>query len=311
MALKLAWFRKEEEKELQELSKPIDFDACKIDCQKLKVKKNIDKGAYGSVYQGMYDDKKVAVKVFHVSAVEEDSKFELRKSFLQEVCLSKDLDHPNIAKFIGAMENMKEVDMKPKKRFDKSQDCCIVSEFLSRGTLYQYLRRHKKLSINIVTQLALDAAEGLSYLHSKQIIHRDLKTANMLLDKNGRVKIIDFGISRFDDLNEKTQDIGTIGYIAPEVRTGSKYDHKCDVFSFGICLWEIFCCSAYRFAGLKMTPEIPQNCPKALADLMKNCWDDPKRRPEMSVVVGRLREFEASSLNESAKGPTRLLCFSR
>ncbi|KAG9133672.1 hypothetical protein Leryth_018680 [Lithospermum erythrorhizon] len=182
MALKLAWFRKEEEKELQELSKPIDFDACKIDCQKLKVKKNIDKGAYGSVYQGMYDDKKVAVKVFHVSAVEEDSKFELRKSFLQEVCLSKDLDHPNIAK---------------------------------------------------------------GYLHSKQIMHRDLKTANMLLDKNGRVKIIDFGISRFDDLNEKTQDIGTIGYIAPE----------------------------------KMTPEIPQNCPKALADLMKNCWDDPKRRP--------------------------------
>ncbi|KAG9145960.1 hypothetical protein Leryth_025843 [Lithospermum erythrorhizon] len=227
IALERAWFEKEEKK-LQELIKKIDFHAYEINCRKLKMKNKIAQGAFGSVYEGIYGGKKVAVKVFHNA--EESKRFSLRRSFVQEICLSKDLDHPNIAKFIGAMENMLEVNIKLKKsqEFDPSLDCCVVTEFLPGGTLNQYIKRHhvKKLPIDIVIQLALDVADGLSYIHSKNIIHRDLKTDNMLLDKNGRVKIIDFGVSKIEDLSQNTQNTGTLGFMAH-----NSYDHKLLTFS--------------------------------------------------------------------------------
>ncbi|KAG9160640.1 hypothetical protein Leryth_027523 [Lithospermum erythrorhizon] len=140
----------------------------------------------------------------------------------------------------------------------------------------------------------------------------------MLLDKNGRVKIIDFGVSKIEDLLQNTQNTGTLGFMAPEVLAGSSYDHKCDVFSFGICLWEIFCCWPYHSEAMdnpnlykKVRPDLPKNCPSALADLMKQCWDaDPNKRPEMRSVVETLREFEASTLHQGARRPSRLSCFS-
>ncbi|PHT99918.1 hypothetical protein BC332_29706 [Capsicum chinense] len=92
-----------------------------------------------------------------------------------------------------------------------------------------------------------------------------------------------------------TAETGTIGYMAPEVLIGLPYDHKCDVYSFGICLWEIYSCSI-PYSGLSphassamyksRRPEIPNTCPSALANIMKQCWeDDPKKRPEMQEVV--------------------------
>ncbi|PHT31223.1 hypothetical protein CQW23_27560 [Capsicum baccatum] len=92
-----------------------------------------------------------------------------------------------------------------------------------------------------------------------------------------------------------TAETGTIGYMAPEVLIGLPYDHKCDVYSFGICLWEIYFCSI-PYSGLSphassamyksRRPEIPNTCPSALANIMKQCWeDDPKKRPEMQEVV--------------------------
>ncbi|PHT29669.1 hypothetical protein CQW23_30739 [Capsicum baccatum] len=92
-----------------------------------------------------------------------------------------------------------------------------------------------------------------------------------------------------------TAETGTIGYMAPEVLIGLPYDHKCDVYSFGICLWEIYSCSI-SYSGLSphassamyksRRPEIPNTCPSALANIMKQCWeDDPKKRPEIVLKV--------------------------
>ncbi|KAL2483328.1 Protein kinase superfamily protein [Forsythia ovata] len=133
-------------------------------------------------------------------------------------------------------------------KIDKPQNvCCLVVEYLAGGTLKSYLikNRIKKLPLKVVVRIALDIARGLSYMHSLNIVHRDVKTENMLLDKEGRVKITDFGVSRVEaaNLSEMTVRTGTVGYMAPEVFIGIPYDRKCDVYSFGICLWEIYCCS--------------------------------------------------------------------
>ncbi|KAI9402962.1 hypothetical protein POPTR_001G351300v4 [Populus trichocarpa] len=191
-----------------------------------------------------------------------------------------------------------------------SNICCVVVEYCPGGALKSYLikNRRRKLAFKVVVQLALDLARGLSYLHSKKIVHRDVKTENMLLDKTRTVKLADFGVARIEasNPNDMTGETGTLGYMAPEVLNGNPYNRKCDVYSFGICLWEIYCCdmpypdlsfSEVTSAVVRqnLRPEIPRCCPSSLANIMKRCWDaNPDRRPEMEVVVFMLEAIDTS-----------------
>ncbi|KAL5061140.1 hypothetical protein RYX36_032744, partial [Vicia faba] len=102
-----------------------------------------------------------------------------------------------------------------------SRACCVIVEFLTGGTLKQYLikNRRKKLAYKIVVQLALDLSRGLSYLHSKKIVHRDVKSENMLLDGNQNLKIVDFRVARLEAMNPSnmTGETGTLEYMAAKV----------------------------------------------------------------------------------------------
>ncbi|KAF9671554.1 hypothetical protein SADUNF_Sadunf12G0059600 [Salix dunnii] len=188
--------------------------------------------------------------------------------------------------------------------------CCVVVEYLPGGALKSYLikNRRRKLAFKVVVELALDLARGLNYLHSQKIVHRDVKTENMLLDKTRTVKIADFGVARIEasNPNDMTGETGTLGYMAPEVLNGNPYNRKCDVYSFGICLWEIYCCDMpypdLSFAEVtsavvrqNLRPEIPRCCPSSLANVMKRCWDaNPDKRPEMDEVVSLLEAIDVS-----------------
>ncbi|KAF5804592.1 putative dual-specificity kinase TKL-Pl-4 family [Helianthus annuus] len=209
---------------------------------------------------------------------------------------------------------------KNKNKISKTEsDLCIVSEYVTGGSLRSYLckNRDKKLPIKVVCQFGLDIAKGLSYLHSKKIIHLDVKPENILIDsQNKKLKLADFGEAVFDPLELFTSgEVGTRGYMAPEVLSKKPNGFKCDVYSFGICLWEIYCCEMaytydldnipveiYKKLRLKesvvliviqeMRPSIPVNCPRSLARLMQSCWDtDSRRRPEMKDVVVELEEI--------------------
>ncbi|XP_074567460.1 serine/threonine-protein kinase 52-like [Curcuma longa] len=290
-----------------------------IELSKLEIRYVLAQGTYGTVYRGTYDGRDVAVKVLdwgEDGMAAEAETAALRASFQQEVTVWHKLDHPNVTKFVGA--SMGTTDLKiPTKDSTSVSDfshparaCCVVVEYLPGGTLKQYLikNRRKKLPFKIVVQLALDLSRGLSYLHSQKIVHRDVKTENMLLDAHRNLKIADFGVARVEAQNPKdmTGETGTLGYMAPEVLNGKPYNHKCDVYSFGICLWEIYCCDMpypdLSFAEVSsavvrhnLRPNIPRCCPSAMASIMRRCWDaNADRRPDMDEVVRLLEALDTS-----------------
>ncbi|MBA0741575.1 hypothetical protein Gogos_014715 [Gossypium gossypioides] len=299
------------------ISSTIEKEEWEIDLAKLDIRNVIAHGTYGTVYRGLYDTQDVAVKVFNwgedgiATAAEAAA---IRSSFSQEVAVWHKLDHPNVTKFIGASMGTSNLKIRTKDATSQnnsvlpSSACCVVVEYVAGGTLKNYLirNRRKKLAFKVVIQIALDLSRGLSYLHSKKIVHRDVKTENMLLDARRILKIADFGVARVEAQNpqDMTGETGTLGYMAPEVLDGKPYNRKCDVYSFGICLWEIYCCDM-PYANLSfadftsavvrqnLRPEIPRCCPSALASIMRKCWDPhPERRPDMDEVVRSLEAIE-------------------
>ncbi|XP_059448205.1 serine/threonine-protein kinase STY13-like [Corylus avellana] len=288
-----------------------------IDPDKLLIKQPIARGAFGTVHRGLYNGKDIAVKVLNWE--EEGQRTEAKivslwTAFRQEVSVWHKLDHPNVVKFIGATMDtsaLKTNGTRSKRTGMPSiNGACVLIEYLPRGTLKSYLIKNmgRKLPFKIVIRLALDLARGLDYLHSMKVVHRDIKTENMLLDKNLTLKITDFGVARFQAMNpnEMTGNTGTPGYMAPEVMENEPYDRKCDVYSFGICLWEIYCCdmpyAQIRSSDLassvlyqNMKPEIPRCCPSSLAQVITQCWDPvPNKRPDMKEVVNMLEAIDTS-----------------
>ncbi|XP_057844332.2 serine/threonine-protein kinase STY13 isoform X1 [Cryptomeria japonica] len=286
-----------------------------IDLKKLVLKGKIAQGTFGAVYRGVFDGQDVAVKLLDWGEEQTKTAAEIdavRTAFRQEVAVWHKLDHPNVTKFIGA--SMGSSDLMHGSNDTEgglegpSNACCVVVEYLAGGTLKNYLikNRRRKLAYNVVIQLALDLSRGLSYLHSQKIVHRDVKTENMLLDKSRTLKIADFGVARVEAQNPKDMigETGTLGYMAPEVLDGKPYNRKCDVYSFGICLWEVYCCDMpyadLSFAEMtsavvrqNLRPEIPRCCPSTLANVMKKCWDaNPDKRPEMDEVVQLLENID-------------------
>ncbi|XP_022722455.1 serine/threonine-protein kinase HT1-like [Durio zibethinus] len=290
-----------------------------IDLAKLDLRHVLAHGTYGTVYRATYDNQDVAVKLLDwgedgIATTAETAA--LRASFQQEVAVWHKLDHPNVTKFVGASMGTSNLKIPPKNPSADSHNslpsraCCVIVEYLPGGTLKQYLirNRRKKLALKVVVQLALDLSRGLSYLHSRKIVHRDVKTENMLLDAHRNLKIADFGVARVEAQNPRdmTGETGTLGYMAPEVLDGKPYNRRCDVYSFGICLWEIYCCDMpypdLSFADVSsavvrqnLRPEIPRCCPSSLANIMRKCWDaNPEKRPEMDEVVRMLEAVNTS-----------------
>lgn len=303
-----------------------------IEPSKLVIKSVIARGTFGTVHRGLYDGHDVAVKLLDWGEEGHRTEAEiaaLRSAFTQEVAVWHKLDHPNVTKFIGATMGSSELHIQTENGqiAMPSNICCVVVEYLPGGALKTYLikNRRRKLAFKVVVQLALDLARGLSYLHSQKIVHRDVKTENMLLDKTRTVKIADFGVARVEasNPNDMTGETGTLGYMAPEVLNGNPYNRKCDVYSFGICLWEIYCCdmpypdlsfSEVTSAVVRqnLRPEMPRCCPSSLANVMKRCWDaNPDKRPEMDEVVSMLEAIDTSKGGGMIPGdqPQGCLCF--
>ncbi|KAG1688508.1 hypothetical protein DVH05_003598 [Phytophthora capsici] len=204
--------------------------ANRIQRSKIKIKKLIGRGGYGEVYLGKFNRKPVAVKM--LVPVTRASLFQVN-DLLAEAKMTATMDHPNIVSFVGVA-------------WDSLSDLCLVLEYMDGGDLRslldKYLKTRQPVGINKAkAKIALSICHALTYLHSldSPIVHRDLKSRNILLNSSMTPKLTDFGVSRERPDHTMTAGVGTSFWMAPEVMLGHKYDEKADMFSFGVVLSEL------------------------------------------------------------------------
>lgn len=267
-----------------------------INFNEITLGRMIGEGAFGKVHEGKWRGKSVAVKLL----ICQDLRSDILNEFQSEVEIMSVLRHPNICRLLGAC-------MEPPHR-------ALVVELLQRGSLWGVLRMNRKsIDQEMRTRFIYDTAKGMSYLHhfERPILHRDLKSPNLLVDKNFNIKLSDFGLARVKaHVQTMTGNCGTVQWMAPEVLGNQKYTEKADVFSFGIVIWEIVTgeCpydgmsqiqAALGVLNRNLRPNIPRDCPPFFSRLMKACWNrQPELRPSFPHIVNAFRTYQ-SSISES------------
>eukprot|EP00095_Tigriopus_kingsejongensis_P010817 maker-scaffold2896_size11495-snap-gene-0.2 protein:Tk10817 transcript:maker-scaffold2896_size11495-snap-gene-0.2-mRNA-1 annotation:"mitogen-activated protein kinase kinase kinase 13 isoform x4" len=233
-------------------------------------------GAQGAVFVGHWKNELVAVK--KVKEVAETNIHHLRK-----------LNHPNVVQFRGVST--------------QTPCYCIIMEYCPNGPLYNFLRDEKqRVPPKRLVDWTRQVASGMKYLHDHKIIHRDLKSPNILIGRNEIIKISDFGTSRSWGGDQSTcmSFAGTVAWMAPEVIRNEPCNEKVDIWSFGVCLWELLTCEIpYRnvdssaviwgVGSNSLQLPIPTSCPEGFKLLVKQCWaTKPRNRPSFKHILMHL-----------------------
>ncbi|KAF9934733.1 hypothetical protein FBU30_000591 [Linnemannia zychae] len=258
----------------------------------LKTYDIIGSGSFGRVFHGDLLGTEVAIK----ECVRSDSRAFDEKYFKREVDILRQSRHPNIVQFMGIC--------KRRKRF------YIITEFLPMGNLRRWIQdTSKEFGWDTRISFAIDISLALAYLHHKNIIHRDLKGENLLISENMRIKVCDFGFSRFEAKNaaemSRISYCGTDGYMAPEILLGEDFDCSIDVFSFGVIISEMMArhvVDSQHFQRIApdmgVSPDeilfrAQPGCPIELGELAIHCVQPlPRNRPKLREIVERLTAIE-------------------
>jgi len=266
-------------------------------------------GGYAKVYKSRYKGKYVAVKTLKGVATKEQM-----ESFRKEFEVLSLTNSPYLIHFYGA--SIDETD-------PSTPILSIVIEYCERGTMYKALN-NKKVEIDWQTcfKWIHQTLNGILYLHnmSPQMVHRDIKTLNLLLDSKWNVKVADFGLSRSMSMTNKSSLgvlKGTIAYCAPElsnlIHKGMLFTPKSDAYSMAIVMWEIITrCVTGRYyapyseysdiyhdfqiifltATQNRRPTIPPKTPDALKDLLTQCWEgNPDERPSCDEILLQIQSI--------------------
>lgn len=271
-----------------EIHNPLDAESIELDCV-------VGTGAAGEVWKCVWNNEVYAAKKIFSECLGNDL-----KEFKSEVAIMSVLCHPNIVNCLAASLTDKPM---------------LVCKWYERGSLYDVIHDKKaRLSMDRILRIALDAAEGMKYLHSFGLVHRDMKPANLLVDSNWHAAVSDFGISRVLALN-MTRAVGSSIYIAPEVFDSNVYTKKVDVYGFAYILWgmverETPYAEVKPFDLVRIICEEdkrPDISPEAgeLEPLMRLCWDrDPNVRPTFPKIAHELKKLKKKESSRSGSSFT-------
>lgn len=278
-------------KRIDQVFDDVDVGECEISWEDLVIGERIGLGSYGEVYHADWNGTEVAVKKF----LDQDFSGAALDEFRREVRIMRRLRHPNVVLFMGAVT--------------RPPNLSIVTEFLPRGSLYRIIHRPLfQIDEKRRIKMALDVARGMNCLHTSipTIVHRDLKSPNLLVDKNWNVKVGDFGLSRLKHntfLSSKST-AGTPEWMAPEVLRNEPSNEKCDVYSFGVILWEL---ATLRLPWSGMNPmqvvgavgfqnrrlDIPKEVDPTVASIIWECWQtEPNLRPSFAQLTVALKPLQ-------------------
>nr|DAD24908.1 TPA_asm: hypothetical protein HUJ06_026372 [Nelumbo nucifera] len=270
------------------LNKPLlPFEEWNIDFSELTVGTRVGIGFFGEVFRGIWNGTDVAIKVF----LEQDLTTENMEDFCNEISILSRLRHPNVILFLGACT--------------KPPHLSMVTEYMEMGSLYYLIHmsgHKKKLSWRRRLKMLRDICRGLMCIHRMKIVHRDLKSANCLVNKHWTVKICDFGLSRVmtESPMRDSSSAGTPEWMAPELIRNEPFTEKCDVFSLGVIMWELCTLNrpwegvpavqvVYAVANEGSRLEIPEG---PLGKLIADCWAEPDERPSCEEILSRLLDCE-------------------
>uniref|UniRef100_A0A669DUP3 Mitogen-activated protein kinase kinase kinase 12 n=1 Tax=Oreochromis niloticus TaxID=8128 RepID=A0A669DUP3_ORENI len=243
----------------------------------------VGSGAQGAVFLGKFHGEEVAVK--KVRDIKETEIKHLRK-----------LKHPNIITFKGVCT--------------QAPCYCILMEYCAQGQLYEVLRAGRKITPSLLVDWSMGIAGGMNYLHLHKIIHRDLKSPNMLITHDDLVKISDFGTSKeLSDKSTKMSFAGTVAWMAPEVIRNEPVSEKVDIWSFGVVLWEMLTgeipykdvdssAIIWGVGNNSLQLPIPESCPDGFKILLRQCWNcKPRNRPSFRQILLHLDIASADVLS--------------
>eukprot|EP00942_MAST-04A_sp_MAST-4A-sp1_P011398 g11398.t1 len=278
----------------------------------------INAGGQATVYKCIYDGEEAAAKIIDIGNIQPSKISKVYDNFKREVAIMCSLRHPRLVFVYGAVTTI-------------PQQLILVMAYAPNGDLRDKLNHssHSTFNWKFRCRILNDIAVGMAYLHDKSVEHRDLKSSNILLDHNGRALLTDFGLSQDANLTTHTQSImgwqatqdggaGTLPFMSPEFLDGEPYTFKCDVYSFGIIIYEVITFkepwiglnalqvmravdkgkrpSLLDEKGQSILPDNIKFC--GILDLMKNCWQqDPNDRPAANDAKDTITQIAFSLIN--------------
>ncbi|CAM8926984.1 unnamed protein product [Rhodiola kirilowii] len=265
----------------------LPYQEWNIDFSELTVGTRVGIGFFGEVFRGTWNGTDVAIKVF----LEQELSTEIIEDFCNEISILTRLRHPNVILFLGACT--------------KPPRLSMVTEYMELGSLHYLIHvsgEKNKISWRRRLKMLCDICRGLMCIHRMNIVHRDLKSANCLVNKHLAVKICDFGLSQILTTIpiKVSSSAGTPEWMAPELIRNEPFTEKCDIFSLGVIIWELCTLKrpwdgvppvqvVYAVANDGSRLEIPDG---PVGKIISDCWAEPNDRPSCNEVLKRLLECE-------------------
>ncbi|XP_062316373.1 tyrosine-protein kinase HCK-like isoform X1 [Osmerus eperlanus] len=280
--------------------KPWEKDAWEIPRDSLRLERRLGAGQFGEVWMATYNKHaKVAVKTMKPGTMSPEA-------FLAEANLMKTLQHDKLVR-LNAVVTCEE-------------PIYIITEYMEKGSLLDFLKSDEgnRVQLPKLIDFSAQIAEGMAYIEQRNYIHRDLRAANILVNKALVCKIADFGLARIIEDNEYTAREGAkfpIKWTAPEAINFGSFTIKSDVWSFGILLMEIIGYGRTPYPGMT-NPEVIRSlergyrmqrspsCPEELYDIMLECWKNkPEERPTFEYLQSVLEDFYTATESQYQQQP--------